>query len=135
MKIEPKCTALTVLALALLIGGHAAQAQTAPAFGGTAKGNDAGGEEKSYRLLTVKHVYVGGIAALFKGSGVIPTGPFVSPGYANGFQNQNGGGFGGNQGGNFGFGGFGSNQNFGGNRGFGGNQGGFGGFRGGGFGG
>lgn len=85
--------------------------QTAPAFGG---GADAGGEEKTFRILTVKHVYVGGIAALFKGAGLIPTGPFVSPGSrGGGGNNQGGGGFGG--------GGFG-----GGGGGFGGGGGGFG---------
>ena len=50
-------------------------------------------EPRQYRLIQIKHVYAGGIAMLFNGSGVIPTGPFVSPGFAQGGQN------GGNQGG------------------------------------
>jgi hypothetical protein len=106
-----------------------ANPQAAPAFGaGAGAGADAGGEEKSFRLLTVKHVYVGGIAALFKEAKSIPTQPFVSPMTNSGFGGQ-GGGFGGqgggfgNQGG-FGGGGFGNQGGFGG--GFG-NQGGFGG--------
>ena len=101
-----------------------ANPQTAPAFGGGAAGGaDAGGEEKSFRILIVKHVYAGGIAALFKGAGLVPTAPFVSPGYANGGGNQNGGGGGfGGQGGQQG--GFGGQQGGGG---FGGGGGGFGG--------
>lgn len=54
-------------------------------------------EPLQYHLLQVKHVYAGGIAMLFKGSGVIPTGPFVSPGFAQG-GNFGGGQNGGNQG-------------------------------------
>jgi hypothetical protein len=71
-----------------------ANPQTVPAFGGgTAAAGDAG-EEKSFRLLTVKHVYVGGVAALFKDVGVIRTESFVSPAYQGG-QGGQGGGFGG----------------------------------------
>ena len=51
-------------------------------------------EPLEYRLIQVKHVYVGGIVALFGGT-VIPTGPFVSPGFAgmNNFGAMNQGGF------------------------------------------
>lgn len=109
--------------------------QTAPAFGGGAAGGaDAGGEEKTFRILIVKHVYAGGIAALFKEAGLIPTAPFVSPGSRNsggqGGRGGQGGGFGGQQGG----GGFGGQQG-GGGFGGGGFGGGGGGFGGGGFGG
>lgn len=109
--------------------------QTAPAFGaGAAGGADAGGEEKTFRILIVKHVYAGGVAALFKEAGLIPTGPFVSPGYSGGGgggqnggfggggQQGGGGGFGGQQGGGGGFGGGGQQGG-----GFGGGGGGFGG--------
>jgi hypothetical protein len=108
-----------------------ANPQTAPAFGGGAAGGAAtDSEEKTFRILTVKHVYVGGIAGMFKGTGIIPTAPFVSPGFANG-----GGGIGGkNQGGGFG-GGFGGQQGGFGGGGFGGGGFGGGGFGGGGFGG
>ena len=62
------------------------------------------GEARQYRLIQVKHVYAGGIVALFGGT-VIPTGPFVSPGFAQGAN------FGGAPQGNFGFpGGGGINQ-------------------------
>jgi hypothetical protein len=45
-------------------------------------------EEKAFRLIVVKHVYVGGIASLFKGNtGTISTEPFVSPAF--GKQGQN----------------------------------------------
>ncbi len=106
--------------------------QTAPAFGGGAAGGaDAGGEEMTFRILVVKHVYAGGVAALFKEAGLIPTGPFVSPGYANGGGQgggQGGGGFGGQGGGQGGFGGNQGGGGFGGG-GFGGGGGGGGGFR------
>lgn len=117
-------------------------AQTLPSFGGGAAAADSG-EEKSFRILTVKHIPARGVASLFKDTEIIPTEIFVQPaggGFGGGFGGNQGGGFGGgfggNQGGGFG-GGFGGNQGgFGG--GFGGNQGGFGGggnFGGGGFGG
>ncbi len=59
------------------------------------------GEAAQYRLIQVKHVYVGGIAMLFNGGGVIPTGPFVSPGFAQGGQNGGQNGNNGNVGGGF----------------------------------
>ena len=54
----------------------------------------AADEPQQFRLLEVKHVYVGGIVALFGGT-VIPTGPFVSPGFAgmNNFGAMSQGGF------------------------------------------
>jgi hypothetical protein len=55
------------------------------------------GEAPQHRLIQVKHVYVGGIAMLFSGTAIIPTAPFVSPGFAQG------NGFGAAPGGNFGF--------------------------------
>jgi len=62
------------------------------------------GQDVHYHVILVKHVYVGGIVALFGGT-IVPTAPFVSPGMAQG------GNFGGAQGGNFGFpGGGGVNQ-------------------------
>ena len=63
-------------------------------------------EPRQYRLIQIRHVYAGGIAMLFGGSGVIPTAPFVSPGFAQGgnFGGQNGGQFGGNQNVNVGIG-------------------------------
>lgn len=50
------------------------------------------GEPRRYSLIQVKHVYVGGIAMLFNGGSIVPTGPFVSPGFAQGgqFGGQNG---------------------------------------------
>jgi hypothetical protein len=94
-------------------------AQTTPAFGGgaAAGGATADGEEKTFRILTVKHVYVGGIAGMFKGTGVVSTAPFVSPGFANGGMGGRGGMMGGM--GGFGGGGRRGGGGFGGNRGFG----------------
>ena len=89
-------------------------AQTLPSFGGTAAAADTG-EEKSFRILTVKHIPARGVASLFKDAEIIATEVFVQPaggGFGGGFGGQQGG-FGGQQGG---FGG-----------GFGGQQGGFGG--------
>lgn len=54
-------------------------------------------EEKTFHLLTVKHVYVGGIAGLFKNSGVISTEMFITPAYvyrSNTGQQVSGNGFG-----------------------------------------
>lgn len=82
-----------------------------------------------YTPIVVRHVYSGGLAALFGGTSV-PTAQFVSPGTQNGGFGQFGGGQFGGQGGQ---GGFGGQQGFGG--GIGGNQFGGGGFGGGGFGG
>ena len=113
--------------------------QTLPSFGGGAAAAADTGEEKSFRILTVKHIPARGVAALFKDAEVIATEVFVQPaGGGGGFGGQQGGGgfggggFGGQQGGGgFGGGGFGGQQGGGG---FGGQQGG-GGFGGGGFGG
>ena len=61
------------------------------------------GQDRQYRLIRPKHVYVGGIVALFGGT-IVPTTPFVSPGLAQGNQ------FGAAPQGNFGFPGGGINQ-------------------------
>ncbi len=37
------------------------------------------GEQKTFHLITVKHIYVGAIAHLFKGSGIISTEMFITP--------------------------------------------------------
>ena len=106
--------------------------QTAPALSG-ATGTGANAEGKEYRVLQVRHVYVGGIASLFGDAGLITSEQFLIPESAMGGNNGGGGGFGGNNGGGFG-GGFGGNNGGGfGGGGFGGNNGG--GFGGGGFGG
>jgi hypothetical protein len=113
-------------------------AQTAPAFGGTAGSTARPGSnpDARFKIVLVQHVYVGGIAALFSNVGVISTEQFVVPASAAQGGLGGGGGFGGNGGFGGGFGGvssFGGNRNsntggFGGNTGsFGGNTGGFGG--------
>ena len=107
--------------------------QTAPGLAGA--GSAANAEGKEYRVLPVRHVYVGGIAALFGDAGLVTSEQFLIPESAMG--GNNGGGFGnqgggfGNQGGGFGGGGFGNQGGGFGGGGFG-NQGG--GFGGGGFG-
>ncbi len=91
----------------IIIQSHA---QTLPSFGGTAAAADTG-EEKSFRILTVKHIPARGVASLFKDAEVIATEVFVQPaggGFGGGFGGQQGG-FGGQQGG-FGGGGFGGQQ-------------------------
>ncbi len=109
--------------------------QTLPSFGGGGAAAADSGEEKSFRILTVKHIPARGVAALFKDTETIPTEIFVMPagggqGGQGGFGGgQGGGGFGG-QGGGGGFGGQGGGGGFGGQGG-----GGFGGQGGGGFGG
>lgn len=89
--------------------------QTLPSFGGgTAAASDSG-EEKSFRILTVKHIPARGVAYLFQDTDVIPTEIFVMP--AGGGQNGQQGGFGGGQQGGFGGGqqgGFGGGQQGGG---------------------
>lgn len=108
--------------------------------------------DKTYRLISVDHVYVGGMSRLFRNADLIDSISFLVPsssfGTSGGFGgNRSGGGFGGGGfGGGFGGGGFsggfgggmGSGGGFGGNRsggGFGGGGFGGGGFGGGGFGG
>ena len=108
--------------------------QTAPGLAGASGAANAEGKE--YRVLQVRHVYVGGIASLFGDAGLITSEQFLIPESALGGNNNGGGGFG-NNGGGFGGGGFGNNGGGFGGGGFGNNGGGFGGggFGGGGFGG
>ena len=124
--------------------------QTAPSLSDGAGGADEG---KEYRLVIVRHVYVGGIAQLFANSDVISTENFLTPasalsggggfgggGFGGGGRGGGGFGGGGRGGGGFGGGGFGGGgfggglgggSSFGGSS-FGGNSGGFGGGGGGG---
>lgn len=116
-----------------------AHAQTLPSFGGGGAAATDSGEEKSFRILTVKHIPARGVAYLFKDAEVIPTEIFVQPA-GGGFGGQGGfgggqGGFGGGQGGFGGGGGFGGQGGFGGGGLGGGGIGGGGGFGGGGGGG
>ena len=123
-----------------------ANSQTIPRAGGRnggrANNNGTPAEPLKYTIIKVKHVYSGGIAALFADSSTITTDIFVTPGQTN--NNNNNGGGNGNNGGNNSFGGGssfgGGGSSFGGGGGsFGGGGGSFGGgggsFGGGGFGG
>ena len=108
-----------------------------PGAGGTTGTTTKGPTE--FNFITIRHVYVGGIASLFANSEIITSEQFVSPEPSSNFGggNNSGGGFGGGGGG---FGGgvssFGGNSGGGFGGGFGGNSGGgFGGNSGGGFGG
>ncbi len=72
-----------------------ANAQTVAQPGGTGTSSTAG---KKVILLTVRHIYAGGIAQLFNNSSVIATEPFVSP-PSSGGGGGGGSSFGGNRGG------------------------------------
>lgn len=134
--------AITGVALLLMAYPLRAQSAASPLSGAPTTASDAD-EEKSYHLLKVNHVYVGGISNLFADSGHIYTEDFIKDDTSS-FGGGFGGGFGGmGMMGGFGggMGGFGGGNNWGGGGlgGFGGGLGGFGGglggFGGGGFGG
>ncbi len=120
-----------------------ANSQTNPRAGGRNGGraNNNGTtptEPIKYTIIKVKHVYSGGIAALFADSSTITTDIFVTPGQVNSGGNNNNGGGNNNNGGGNSFGGGGGGNSFGGGGGssFGGGGGSsFGGGGGGGFGG
>ena len=64
--------------------------QTAPDLSSSSNGTDSGDDGKEYRLITVRHVYEGGIAILFGKATVVSTEQFVSP--SNSGKSKSGGG-------------------------------------------